>query len=464
METRRTLFGLIVKADSSDPGLPASAIPVDTDHFGIAAPHSRELEIYRQVLAFLREPPLQAQIATNVVDAMPDFDSYETAELGRITRDEQPITRTLRRVENDAHPATLETGRLLADFPSGAIVVAPSGIGKTTLSWGLFKQAIEERRGGTRALVPFDVPLPDLEQSGVSLMEFIQQRLSAHLPGLTSASFATTLRDVGATVFCDSFDRTTAGFQKRITAEFSISLRDYPRLQLFVFSRGTLRPDMPLPQLELERLSDEQIRELETAILSDGGAPKFSVVGMMSTTLRSLCANPLLLRLTLEYWKRSQNFPQKIEFLFRSWLDRVLETEPNDTVSKLQREQALTALAQMTATAPIASAVATARLKDQAIPVAVLNELTQCNAVRVTGAVVEVQHEGLADYLRAKAFVATSETEQLRDIPTLPMPVDSIFPGLAHGATPQPSAPVRGVEAPVGGPHQRLSRRFALSF
>ena len=289
----------------------------------------------------------------------------------------------------------------------------------------------------------------------------MQQRLSAHHPGVTPASFATTLRDIGATVFCDSFDRTTVPFQKKITTQFINILRDYPRVQLFVISRVALKHDVLLPWLELEPLSDEQVRELEKLILSDGsGAQNFSIVGMMSPTLLSLCVNPLLLRLTLEYWKRGHNFPEKIEFLFRSWLDAVLETEPSDAVSKVQREQALTALAQATAIAPVASAVAIARLEDKAIPAAVLNELIQCNAVRTTGAVVELQHEGLADYLRAKALAATSETELQRESrhfryrPILPVLLMAQLAGRR----------LQSALWPVGGPHQRLPRCLALSF
>jgi hypothetical protein len=45
-------------------------------------------------------------------------------------------------------------------------------------------------------------------------------------------------------------------------------------------------------------------------------------------------------------------------------------------------------------------------------------------------AVVELQHEGLADYLRAKAFAAMGEPNLLREIPALSVPVDSFFPVL----------------------------------
>jgi len=363
-----------------------------------------------------------------------DFGGYEAAELRRMSSNRLSIARTLRRAETTVQLATLETTHLLSEFSSGAIVIAPSGYGKTTLSHDLFKRAIEDRCRGKCNSLPFDVPLPDLEQSGVSLMAFIQQRLSAHNPGVTPAFFLTIVREIGVTVCCDAFDRTTVGFQKKLTTEFASLLRDYPRAQLFIFSRTAL--NVRLPSLELEALSSEQVRELETVILGDGSAPTFSIVGMMSRTLRSLCVNPLLLRLTLDYWKREQGFPRKIEFLFRSWLDSILECDPTDAVSKVQREQALTALAKATVAGPIASADAIAQLEDRGIPAAVLNELIQCNAVRMTGAVVELVHEGLADYLRAKAFAAMSETDLFREIPTLSVSSDSFFPVLAMAQLP----------------------------
>ncbi|MBB6245695.1 type I restriction enzyme HsdR N-terminal domain-containing protein [Rhodanobacter sp. A1T4] len=371
-----------------------------------------------------------------IVEAAADFGGYEKAELRRMLRAEPSIVRTLRRAETTLQANSLETSRLLSDFSSGAIVIAASGYGKTTLCKDVFKQAIEERWCGHHKSLPFDVPLPDLEQSGDSLVAFVRKRLSAHHSGVTATSFATMLSDTGVTIFCDSFDRITAQFQKKVTVEFTNLLRDYPRIQLFIFSRAALKPNVSLPLLELEKLSDEQALELERVILSDGDAHNFSIIGMMSSTLRSLCVNPLLLRLTLEYWKRERDFPRKIEFLFQSWIDTVLETEPSDPVSKLQREQALVALAEATTTAPISGAKAIARLSDRGIPAAVLNELIQCNAVRMTGEVLELQHEGLADYLRAKALATANEAELSHAITTLTVPPDSFFPVLLMAQLP----------------------------
>jgi hypothetical protein len=365
-----------------------------------------------------------------ILEASADYGRYETAELKRILQHEPSIVRTLRRVADREQPASIETDRLLAECPSGAIVVASSGYGKTTLSSQLLRQAIEERWRASRPLLPFDIPLPDLEQSAVPILEFMHQRLSAHCPGVTPTSLAMMLRDAGATVLCDGFDRTTGSFQKKVATELANFLRDYPRVQLFVFSRAALKPAISLPLLDLMPLSDDQVRELEKIILSDGSAAFFSIVGMMPPTLRALCDNPLLLRLALGYWKRENDFPRKIELLFRSWLDNALETEPSDHASAAQREHALTLLSQATINSPITSLKAISLFKRHDLPSTVLNELIGCDAARTGGSVIEVQHEALADYLRAKALASMTDNEVVTLLPSLAMPADSFFPVL----------------------------------
>jgi pimeloyl-ACP methyl ester carboxylesterase len=56
-ETRKTRGVLIVAPDSADPGLASDPIPLDADHFGIAAPASRQSEAYIHIKHFLSTPP-----------------------------------------------------------------------------------------------------------------------------------------------------------------------------------------------------------------------------------------------------------------------------------------------------------------------------------------------------------------------------------------------------------------------
>jgi hypothetical protein len=366
-----------------------------------------------------------------ILEASAEYGRYETAELKRTSRyAAASIDRTVRRAGGDQDKPGFESIRLLIECPSGAVIVAPSGYGKTTLSCRLFRQAIEERWRGTHLLLAFDIPLTDLEQTGTSILEFMQRRLAPHCPGMTPAALEQLLREAGVTILCDGFDRTSAPFQKKLVTEFANLTRDYPRVQLFVFSREAVKPNIALPIFALEPLSDEQMREFERLVFHGDGAHFYSIIGMMPTTLRSLCNIPLLLQLTLEYWRRQNTFPVKIEFLFRSWLDSTLQTEASDHVSAIVREQALTLISTATANSSISGTQAIALFKSHDIPTTTLNELIACDAVRVNGAVVDVQHEALADYLRAKAIASTPEDELLLELSALPIPTDSFFPVL----------------------------------
>ena len=371
-----------------------------------------------------------------ILEASADYGPYETAELKRASRHAPSISRTVRGAQDDPTRKKIETGRLLAECPVGAIIVAPSGYGKTTLCRNLLCQVIEERQRSSRLPLPFDTPAPDLEESELPIVEFMQRRFSAHCPGVTVDALRRLLRETGATVLCDGFDRATLDFRRKLNAELTNLLRDYPRVQLFVFSRDAARPSLGLPLFELEQLSDEQMYELERVVLDDGGPRYFSIIGMMSPTLRSLCVNPLLLELVLDYWRRNDDFPKKIELLFRSWLDSILRAEPSEHAPAAMRERALTIIAQATTEAPISGMRVVALLGDNNLPTSILDELIGHDAIRINGGVIEVQHEALADYLRAKAAAEIPQAPLLAQLSTLAMPADSFFPVLLMALLP----------------------------
>lgn len=87
-EGRRTWYGQIVKPDSADPGLPSAPIPVDADHYGIAAPASRSSEVYVHIRDFLNTPvsasPRKALVVDATLDAIANDAKQNTAALERI--------------------------------------------------------------------------------------------------------------------------------------------------------------------------------------------------------------------------------------------------------------------------------------------------------------------------------------------------------------------------------------------
>lgn len=68
------LGGIVVKADSADPGLsPAtSVIPIVADHFGIVAPRNRESDVYKNLLPFIQESSSGKHADTLVADQIAD--------------------------------------------------------------------------------------------------------------------------------------------------------------------------------------------------------------------------------------------------------------------------------------------------------------------------------------------------------------------------------------------------------
>ncbi|WP_439402869.1 type I restriction enzyme HsdR N-terminal domain-containing protein [Bradyrhizobium sp. DASA03068] len=368
-----------------------------------------------------------------ILEASSDFARYETEELRRTARYAASIDRTVSRA---GAARNLQTGMLLTECPSGCVVVAPSGYGKTTLSNRLLRQAIENRWRDAGARLPFDVPVIDLEETGASVLEFMQRRLSAHQPSVTESALKDRLRTAGATIVCDEFDRASPRFRRHLCTEIKNLLRDYPLLQIIVFSRDAARPDVALPLFTLNPLTVPEQRDVEKIILDDGSGDFFSVIGMMSPTLGALCENPLLLQLTLDFWKREHAFPSSLLPLFQSWLKTVLKAEEGDVVSSIRREAGLTLIADATLDGPIAGEHLLTLMQQADIPPVVLNELVACDAARMNGSAIEVHHEALADYLRAKKIACGSEVELLERIPTLPMAPDSFFPVLLMAQLP----------------------------
>jgi hypothetical protein len=77
--------------------------------------------------------------------ASADFGLYETAELKRTLKYQAAVKRTLRIAGSTSEDEPIESDSLLSSFPSGAIILAPSGYGKTILSIALLRAAIEVR-------------------------------------------------------------------------------------------------------------------------------------------------------------------------------------------------------------------------------------------------------------------------------------------------------------------------------
>jgi hypothetical protein len=107
-----------------------------------------------------------------IVEATADLGGYKTAELTRMLSDPPAAGRTPTLKQKGTSTVEVVFYQLLGRYPSGAIIVGPSGYGKTTLSRSIDKQAIEARWRKRHSSITIEGPLPDIEASGSDLMSF----------------------------------------------------------------------------------------------------------------------------------------------------------------------------------------------------------------------------------------------------------------------------------------------------
>jgi hypothetical protein len=354
---------------------------------------------------------------------------YVAAEYARISKDSRSINRTLCYGGAEQNQATVPSDHLISAHPEGAIVLAPSGFGKSTLSREILRQALEKRSADDEAPLPFLVPLTAVDRGADSILRFMQQRLAAHSPGETIDTLKQMLRVSGAIVVCDAFDRIAGPRRADVQSELSNIIRDFPLIQLIVLSRRSATPEIPLPLFRLTAPSDQELRELELLVLGHNQRATF-VAFMMPKTLRNICENILVARLVFEYWKEHKQYPVRLGVLFRAWLDGLLQTTSVPRGRAVWQESALTLLAEASVDAPVLATAAAALLRQNNLEPSVIDELIELDALRVNGVALELQHEALADYLRAKQLASTPEPQLLEKLGATAISKDSLFPAL----------------------------------
>ncbi len=233
------------------------------------------------------------------------------------------------------------------------------------------------------------------------------------------------LREQGAVFLCDGFNRVAAGRQNKMEASLRRLTRDFPKVQVFVFTCRAVVPDLALPVLSLEGLDEHQKYEL-----AEIAAPTVACnqIGLMPAMLRSLAEHPLLLTLILDHREQTGNLPTAVVDLFRSWLDRVVDYKTSSISAAIEREKALTLIANATLNSPISRQATGPLLKENKIELSVMDDLIRNDAIMISNSTVELVHESLADYLRASNVATMGEEEALGRVGAVPLDGDAFLP------------------------------------
>ena len=343
------------------------------------------------------------------------------AELRRTLAFERSIDRRLK----DLEKGTVTSSRDLIDtVPSGAVIVAASGIGKTSLSNKLLRSHIGLRWRNKSGRVPVHIPALALK-SEETILDFAAKRLAPYNASVTDRSIVSVAKEHGLALIVDEFDRL--GDKARIAreSELSLLLRDYPTIFIFIFSRSSAKPNLSLPTYELDLLDDEE----QLAVLQARETPRpGQVLHLMPPLLRKLCRNPLLLTLAVDHYEQLGLFPNKIEQIFRTWLDRTLQSDKSAPASAARRETALGVLAQNKARGRLPVTEAVEQLADAGYDSELFDSLARCDALIVSDGNFSFYHEALADYLRALAVSRYSQSQLSGAILTADLESGSLFP------------------------------------
>ncbi|MGB3317695.1 MAG: type I restriction enzyme HsdR N-terminal domain-containing protein [Sphingopyxis granuli] len=356
------------------------------------------------------------------------FAAYEQAELARSAN--EGISRTTKGLEIEAPALAIRS-----QLNGGALIHAPSGFGKSTLVADLRRAALLERASDPERPLAIEIPMPDLDASGQSVVEFAHERVRAHAPAATREAFLTALRDQGAVFLCDAFDRALSSRRAAIEADLRNLRRDYPKVELLVFDRSPVGERLGLPNWELLKLDYQQQVEL-----TDRLAPSSHISARYSLPklLENLAEHPLLLTLMAAHYAKTGEYPRRLGELFESWIETLLERSTRAVSDFEILRAALTAVAVATADGPISPARALSALATAGHAQADLDRLATLGAVVATR-LVEVRHEALADYLRAGAFFEELTGDPVQKAGALRIEPGSMFPAfLIEGATSPP--------------------------
>ena len=384
----------------------------------------------------------------SIIEVASDLGNYLELELRRTYEYEQVIVRRLNPVAS-AGRTTIPSDRLLDDLPAGAVIIASSGYGKTTLANDLARQCANRAKANGSNILPFYIMLPDAAAQERALLAYAQERVAAHCPQVSMAAFRYLLRSVGGVLLLDGFDCLTLEARRVFSAEINALRRDYGGLGIFVFSRASSRPDIGLPLLELDEYSDQEQIEYAKLVAAQRGQPLGTPIGFMPETLRAICKVPLLLQLALQYWYEHQDFPPDLKVLFQSWIDQQLQTRDAPASQAIMREEALRLIASKSTHGLLGARAAINILRENGYSETILDDLIQSDAVRRLGSSLELVHEALGDYLRASQLAKIDFAALMQELSTIQLDRDLLFPVLLAASLER------------HGPQQALFRRLA---
>lgn len=349
-----------------------------------------------------------------------DLSPYRTAMLA------EPFPGVIeRRLIETGNSKSVKASEARTAFGFEAFVSAPSGFGKTMLARHLFREAIANAAQGTP--VPFLVPLADVAEIGTSLIGYCRERLAAHCPQYGSvAAFATLLRERGAWLLLDGFDRVEGSVQMRLLAELRALRQDFPSLSYLLLGRTP-----PIGTFAAQRftLAGLDQGERQNLIVQRSRRPMYVAHEQPPGLLEPLSESPLLLSLILDSRDKHGVWPRDLKTLFETWIEQLIAGHGASAglyarLRTVLRRIAVILVEQGRSTEAVMRTLASEGFQDSLV-----DRLAELGAIQLYPH-VEIAHDALAEYLRVEALLLRPLDTVLDHIATAPFAPGSFEPVL----------------------------------
>ena len=346
-----------------------------------------------------------------------NFRDYKLAELSRSEQHAIP-----RRLATERGDAVLSTS-LMELYNAGALIIAPSGYGKTVLCRQLVNQAVNGGLYNSESISVVEFPLFEFALAKCDALDFIYQRIKAKQSEISLASVKSSIQRYGVTLVCDGFEYVSDSLRPSVESQLRLFKRDYPNAQLFIFSRVSVPAHLELPCLLLEKLDSQEQKDIVVGIMGKEfpafGIPKF---------LAGLSEVPLLLSRIIKFFMVNTTFPNRLEDLFEHWLTQLSEGFTSTPTTKVYFNEAMLLIAVSNVRCRLSAIEALKLVTGAGLGSESFDNLINAGVIVSTGTSVGFVHDALGDYLHARALAQRPQAEFLEHLETLDIQPDSLLP------------------------------------
>jgi len=324
-----------------------------------------------------------------------DHSAYELSEYDRLKGNEKHIFRDISKLSESSEKLSIDE---FVCVTTSSVIVAKSGFGKSVFSRQICRTLLQKRFEKQDAPLPIHIFLPDVAASEISLTEYLVQRLSAYLPSITHSNLSDLINTEGFLVVADGYNRLSSAEKKIIISKLRDLNRDITRFQYCLLTNTANIPtNLECHYFQLNEFERDELDQLSHSY----GLPHLWL--QAPKAIVEIASIPVLATQVIEFFDQEHYFPNQIEQVFDHWLQEGL-SDLSD-VEKSLTQEFLSKIAERTIEQTIKASELVTLASEVRIDQTLLDKISDTGLLSISGESVELSHETLASFLRARKIL-----------------------------------------------------------